>query len=44
MPIDILVGGNSKRIVPSSVWQKIELESGEFKIDQNYYVLAKDLN
>ena len=44
MPIDILVGGNSKRIVPSSVWQKIELESGEFKIDQNYYVLAKNLN
>jgi len=44
MPIDLIMNGKKKRIVPTKNWKKLKLDTEDFQIDNNYYVHSKKLN
>jgi hypothetical protein len=43
MPIELTYDNNIKRLFPTKEWQDLKLENDNFKIDENYYVLSKEL-
>ena len=43
MPIELTYDNNIKWLFPTKEWQDLKLENDNFKIDENYYVLSKEL-
>ncbi len=44
MPLNIFIDGESKLITPIEDWQNIKINTDSITIDENYYVLEKNLN